>query len=301
MADIPLSPIHTSVPDRSEVPCHTSNAPVPTGNVPISPPRLSTIRRRLIVDEEESEEETEVTPNNIAVDGTLTQQAPLEANVHPADVMANEYDLNIPVNGQSLSKKHRVLTDITAPMPNHVCSEEPLPIPRPAIQGDSRSVTMTQEFRLDLDKDPQTCDPDRLTPSIQTQQDGQQDQQEIPTMRSSQQGSKRRVLQFHGPWQWQVQRQTEMRASSVITMTDVTSATSRNAHPRSPVLSPPGSTRPVSTPYTKFPRLIELTQSSTFYAAEPSSFLPLAVHEPRYLRPRRKVCVHQIRSRHPRP
>lgn len=266
MADITLSPIHAPSPHHSETPGLATNG-------------FSTRQQRLVIDQKESE----------GSGGVVEQQLPpKEANVQPMEVSRQEqHDTNLPNNRQ----RRGVLVDITTQVPHCVRSEEPT---LKAISMDTGSAIMSQEVRLDADKDPQIGDPEQFTPSRQAEQQESQDRQEFTPRRSSQQGPvRRRVLQFHGPWQWQVQRKTEMqsRTSSVIT-TEVSSPASVTGAPQSPRLSSALLARPV-TPYAGLARLF-MTQSSAFYAAETSAYLPLSVHEPRYLRPRRKVGLHRF-------
>ncbi|KAG0301251.1 hypothetical protein BGZ98_008523 [Dissophora globulifera] len=134
---------------------------------------------------------------------------------------------------------------------------------------------------------------DRSTP-IQSQ--GQRRSLSVAGADPVQQSSKRRLLQLRGPWRWEEHEQPEVRSqSSVTTMTDITSVTSEvAAEPPSPSPSSVSSlsrSAPLSSAFVQqanLTRFFALTGPPRFYVAEPSAYLPLLVHEPRYLRPRRK-------------
>ncbi|KAG0231981.1 hypothetical protein BGX31_005300 [Mortierella sp. GBA43] len=279
-------PTHTALPDRIE-----SSDPANNGLVPLS--GALGPRRRLIVDEEESNNGEGDTPNGHQHDRAVEQQHQAEdVNVQPMDVLTKEQE-DTAINGEVLGKKRRVLADITTPMTQYGLGD-------PSSIADTGSMVMSQEAPPANVKDGQICDPGQSTPPVRVQQQEALDQQGSSPRRSSQQKPVRpRELQFHGPWQWQVYRKakTQSQAPTVITMSDITSPVPTDGapqSPRAPIVGPAAQ--------TEFVKLFELTQSSAFYAAETCAYLPLHVHEPRYLRSRRKKTLKgQSRARHMTP
>ncbi|KAG0354207.1 hypothetical protein BGZ54_001793, partial [Gamsiella multidivaricata] len=287
MLDMTISPTKTPLPgDCQEQQVHPENELVPS-------PAPSTRRRRLII-EEESDTSGEV------VSHRPEQAAAVAIGIYSDEQPGQE---RVRVNSESRSpKRNRVLMDITTPIPARIRRSPPAssPVPRPrefVIQTQAQEAGQDTGGDLFGNHQSQQAMSAEKQGSAGSQQQTQQGLSQryllsqIPA--SSPADLHERVLQFQGPWQWQVHRGKEVQSqtSTVITLTDITSAVAASA-PTVSSPSPLPSPRPVVTTalgtQRSFAGFFALPQQPSLYMAEPSAFLPLLVHVPRYLRPRRK-------------
>ncbi|KAI8597281.1 hypothetical protein EDD21DRAFT_385863 [Dissophora ornata] len=276
MADMTISPVNTSTPNRYPVAQDGGNGN--TSALSVKPGW----RRRVIVEEDEFD----IADETMAVGHSKVAQE----HQHPAQ-LASEHtglhlrdgrDLHTPCDSQALSNKSRVLKDATTPIPTRIGGV--LPTSSPARDFEPESALSSQEAAQNIIIDLAISQSDQVTATQQQQQFLRRSPSGI-SANSPQVSSKRRMLQLQGPWQRQVNRGLgDQSRSPSVTTTDITSVVSEPECPQSPS-SPSSRAFAQHANLTKF---FALTQPPRFYVAEPSAYLPLLVHEPRYLRPRRK-------------
>ncbi|KAF9186815.1 hypothetical protein BGZ51_001736 [Haplosporangium sp. Z 767] len=281
MADMTISPATTPLPTRcAQTQKHEEEQKAHTTlneSLPVTPTR----RRRLIV-EEESE-----TENEYAHSQQQQEETGLECN------LSHEHQALI-------AKRSRVLQEIRLPLWAAVMEPSPASSPSPSPHvADAVSTLSIDDADLSNDFELPACStqPVRTRHKLQLRLRHQSAPQSSP--RSSQGSGPKRTLQFQGPWHWQVQRKTGLQSqpSLVATMTDISPFTA-------PVMPPSAPKSGVERS-----RYFALTQSSSFYTAAPSAYLPLLAYEPRYLKSRRKKSLRdRIQSGsyvspivHPRP
>ncbi|KAF9912024.1 hypothetical protein BX616_010433 [Lobosporangium transversale] len=300
MADISFSPHH------SPLLAHSDNSPDPllikSEQAPISmslqPLRVPT-RRRLIVEEESEQEDcdnaTRAAVNDHNLDVAMTDSVPptemedrsqygAHAGGDPNDQgllpYISSYAGELPPASRSAalhqSSPHIDGLTSTSDHPAPLITEQQLP---PAPLSPHQIEQEAEQHN------PQTFIT-RRRPSLDSLTDAQHD------------SSKRRMLEFHGPWQWQVgpASQAQPQEPAIITMTDISSVDSPAA---SSVMSSlvssfikPLSRRPASF-FAPLHRPMTRSEATDIqvYVAESSSYLPLLVHQPRYLRPRQKKIL----------
>ncbi|KAF9348914.1 hypothetical protein BGX26_012728 [Mortierella sp. AD094] len=306
MTDMTISPINTPLPTGNTSPPSFRHIQVPLS--PVTPTR----RRRLIVEEESdqsiADETTRDLLNNPSAFTYLNaKQTPQRGVAQQAGHSPRENDQD---NSLEANKKSRVLKDITMSVPVRK-SEEPLSQKEqdvlvnwstPKTQIQQQELQQSQE---QLQRPQEQLQQQGLQYRLRGQQGQPNTQQSIPERSSSPISSTnatqdlgiRRSLQPRGPWRWQVQRTTEImsQTSSIGSITDISSSVSSVVSPLAGAApSMPSQTSVtvvesvVMAPRVNLANLFAMNQPTQFYVAESSAYLPLLVHVPRYLRPRRK-------------
>ncbi|KAF9169793.1 hypothetical protein BGX20_009824 [Mortierella sp. AD010] len=292
MTDMTVSPVATPLPTR--------NASLPSfrhAQTPLSS-TAPTRRRRLIVEEESDQSVTDETTkdplnNTDAATYLNAKQTPQGEVIQRTDYSPRGDDQDSILDS---NKKNRVLKDITMLTPSRK-SEKFL---GQMTQMQQQSQEQSQQSQGQLQRSQEQPQQQGLQYQIRGQQ-GQQNTQQSITQRdgssstnTTQDLGTRRSLQPRGPWQAQ-RTEAMSQASSISSMADISSSVSSVVSPLAGAGIPNPSPNLVSVvesvvmaPQANLTNVFAMTQSTQFYVAEPSAYLPLLVHVPRYLRSRRK-------------
>ncbi|KAG0255232.1 hypothetical protein BG011_005270 [Mortierella polycephala] len=264
MADMTISPAATPLPTRvAQAQKHEQEQEAHTTldeSLSVTPTR----RRRLIL-EEESETENEY---------AHSQQQQEETS--PECNLSHEHKALV-------TKRSRVLQEIRLPL--SAAAMEPSLASSPSYSPLVTDATPTlsiddADLNSDFERPASSAQPVRTRHKLQLRLRHQSAPQSPP--RLSQGPGPRRMLQFQGPWHWQVQRRTgpqlqsRSQPSPVVTMAGLSPF-------NAPVMLP-------SAPESGVERSKYFTLTQ-FHTAAPSAYLPLLAYEPRYLKSRRKKSL----------
>ncbi|KAF9433012.1 hypothetical protein BGZ76_009991, partial [Entomortierella beljakovae] len=303
MTDIPVSPINTPLP------AHHTTHPLSKSNPLPSPPTIPARRRRLIVDEESDQSTTAGTEKYGPYNKNRvrsTSEDPTQKRVF-ANQASNNDNIRTGTGVQSSHVKNRILQDIT--MSVYASEKETsLRSKTPALEyggGDmpmndsALTTTQPKDYQPNQTQSsqhqPQQQEQNGLPPFTQsTSLAGPTGVSNNPEHSSSQ--------QLEEPWIWQANNSDIRSQESLGDMTNITSPVPSTGFLDPGVSSPQPSQNPALFPgsvvmgqQTNLTALFTMSQPSQFFVAEPSSYLPLLVHVPRYLRTRRKK-LHRGRS-----
>ncbi|KAF9200184.1 hypothetical protein BGZ49_009608 [Haplosporangium sp. Z 27] len=305
MADMTLSPVNTPLPNyNTTIP---TSRPIQVPPSPVTPIR----RRRIIVEEESDQSQGDEAAERVVKDlGEITQQSIKQ----------------IPRGGnaQNTNKKSRILTDITMAVLPRGSGISSYSASHP-IELNVNSMTSVQSQKDQLmplsDFVPLTQTQQGLQQSLEPQQQQQQQDQQVQKRQPQQKAQKQRLhqrksfskksslsiisqdveslglLQVRGPGRQETQRVNQMisQESSTGFVADVSSSISSIVSPLAGASSSASTPNPVTVlesnvrgPKANTTNVFTMSQPVQFYVAESSSYLPLLVHAPRYLRSRRK-------------
>ncbi|KAI1319511.1 hypothetical protein EDD11_003781 [Mortierella claussenii] len=340
MTDISFSPVHTPLPTRKIVgtPAQIDrNHVLQEQRQPLMPASVLVRRRRIIVEEESDQSITDGQGRSAITDDADTAMTEPRTPVRTcSEHMADDHqqqrweEQGVRINRGLTDEGHPAM-DMTTPSPaprRSIFGHSPPSSPPAGEQGTiAASAVSTLDPPLGLDRDLQMinsdqfmCGQQEFQGREQEQLDGQEQQgeqhhqKEEHQPRTTQRRSapenlvdepescgKRRMLEFHGPWRWEITRTTKTQqpasqTGSVITLADISAVDSPVVSSfMSSIVVPqsPSSLRlgPASSP-SAASRFIARATNLQFYVTE-HSYLPLLVHQPRYLRPRRKKILQE--------
>ncbi|KAF9998308.1 hypothetical protein BGZ79_008008 [Entomortierella chlamydospora] len=295
MTDMTVSPVTTPLPTRN-----TSFPSFKHAQTSLSS-TAPTRRRRLIVEEESDQSITDETTKDLlnntdAATYLNAKQTPQVEATQQIDYSPRENDQD---NILDSNKKSRVLKDITMSTPSRK-SEKLL---RQMTQMQQQSQEQPQQSQEQLQRSQEQPQQQELQYQMRGQQGQQNTQQSIAerngpsSTNATQDFGTRRPLQPRGSWQAQ-HTEAMSQASSIGSMADISSSVSSVVSPLAGAGIPNPSPNLVTVmesvvmaPQANLTNVFAMTQSTQFYIAEPSAYLPLLVHVPRYLRSRRKVFI----------